>query len=157
MLRTESLSLSGYTYQVTAIPARTGTRVAARLANALAPAVKALPEEGFEMNAEQLAAFIAPILQDPSLGDTLDYLIGVFSAQTTVTDESNNNTQPLARAFDIHFADKYDDMLSWLVFALQLSMSSFFRVARDHAVRAAVAQSNSKSPRSAGTTGSVGA
>ncbi len=157
MLRTESLELNGYRYQVTAIPARLGTRVAARLANALAAGVRSLPEEGFEMNEAQLAAFIGPILQDPGLGDTLDFLIDVFSEQTQVSDLSTGNTVPLKRAFDVHFGDKYDDMLSWLVFALQLSMSSFFRVARDHAARAAAAQSASKSPHSAGTTGNVGA
>lgn len=157
-MKTETLPINGYEYSCGQLPARIGTRVAARLANALAAGVKALPEEGFEMDTAQMVAFIAPILQDPNLGDTLDYLCATFAERTMVRDASSGNEQPLTRIFDAHFADRYDDMLLWLVFALRVSLSSFFRGVRAHVARAvADGKSASKSPASAATTGLAGA
>ncbi len=34
--------------------------------------------------------------------------------------------QPLVAWFDTHFVGKYDEMLAWLVFALEVNFSSFF-------------------------------
>ena len=156
-MKTETLTLNGYEYQVTAIPAREGVRVAARLANALAGAVKELPEDGFELNIGLIVRFIEPILSNPQLGDTLDYLIGVFSNRTVVVNPSNGTSQPLSRSFDVHFSDSYDDLGIWLAFSLKVSMSSFFRGVRGLGVQAAAdAKSRSKSPSSVEQTGKSG-
>ncbi len=157
-MRTESFPLNGYEYTCGQLPARLGVRVAARLANALAAGVKALPEEGFEMDTGQMVSFLAPILQDPDLGDTLDYLCATFAERTMVKDLNTGNEQPLARSFDVHFADRYDDLLLWLVFALRVSMSSFFRGVRGLGAQAAAGvRSVSKSQGSAQPTGNAGA
>lgn len=158
-MRTESLVIGNFEYTCGQLPARKGLRVASRLANALSVGVKALPEEGFEMDVAQMVAFIAPILQNPELGDTLDYLCATFAEGTTVRglDQENGGRQ-LSAMFDVHFADAYDDMLLWLVFALRVSMSSFFRGVRGLGAQAvAGARSASKSPGSAQTTGPAGA
>lgn len=149
--KTEIRQIGECEYQVTAIPAKLGCRVAARLANALAPAAKALPEEGFELSPEQLVRFLEPIFANPELGDLLDYLCTTFAERTVVTD-LNGSQFPLGRIFDTHFADRYDDLIQWLAFSLQVSMSSFFRGARGLAVQAA-AGINLKSPSSAATSG----
>ncbi len=154
----ETLEIGNYAYTCAKLPARKGLRVASRLANALAAGVKALPEEGFEMDVAQMIAFVAPIVQNPDLGDTLEYLCATFAEGTMVRDLGANTEQPLSRIFDVHFQDKYDDMLLWLVFALRVSMSSFFRGVRGLGAQAvAGARSASKSPGSAQPTGPVGA
>lgn len=157
MLKTESLVIGNFEYTCAQLPARKGLRVASRLANALAQGVKSLPEDGFEMDAAQMALFIAPILQDPNLGDTLDYLCATFAEGTQVRELSQEGSRSLASFFDVHFADSYDEMLLWLVFALRVSMSSFFRGVRGLGAQAvAGARSASKSPASPGTTGHAG-
>lgn len=159
MLKTESLVIGQYEYTCAQLPARKGLRVASRLANALAAGVKALPEEGFEMDTAQMVSFISPILQDPNLGDTLDYLCATFAEGTQIRDTAQDGGgRSLSTCFDVHFADSYDDMLLWLVFALRVSMSSFFRGVRGHVARAvADGKSASKSPSSPAKTGPAGA
>lgn len=158
-MKTETLVIGDFEYTCAQLPARKGLRVASKLANALAAGVKALPEEGFEMDVAQMVAFIGPILQNPELGDTLDFLCMTFAEGTQFRpagQESGGRT--LSAAFDAHFADKYDDMILWLVFALRVSMSSFFRGVRGLGAQAvAGARSASKSPGSAQTTGPAGA
>ena len=156
-MKTEKLALSGYEYSCTQLPARVGLRVAARLAQALAPGVKALPEEGFELTS--LAAMLEPVLGNPALCDTVDYLVSIFAERTEVTNLQAGTTQPLARVIDLQFADSYDDMITWLVFSVKLSLSSFFRGARGLAVQVAAAgagKSVSTSPISAPMTGQSG-
>lgn len=158
-MKTESLVIGEHEYTCGQLPARKGLRVASRLANALSAGVKALPEEGFEMDTAQMVSFLAPILQDPNLGDTLDYLCATFAEGTTYRHVSQDaGGRNLLAAFDVHFADRYDEMLLWLVFALRVSMSSFFRGVRGLGAQAvAGVRSASKSPVSAQTTGLAGA
>ncbi len=152
-----TIELGGSSYLCTALPAREGTRVAARLAAALAPGLNALPEEGFEVDPAMVAKILGPIFSDPGLADTLDFLITKFSARTVVTDLSTEKQLPLDRVFDTQFSDNYDLMIEWLLFSVNLSLSSFFRSARALAVRAVAAgKSPSKSPTSAEKTGSAG-
>jgi len=154
----DSREIGDYTYTVTALPAKTGCRVAARLANALAPAAKALPDEGFELEPSQIVKALEPIFTNPELGDLLDYLCATFAERTLLswTDEAGQpRTTPLKNVFDAHFSDRYDDLIAWLVFALQTSMSSFFRSARGLAVQAAAGLSL-KSQSSAAKTGHAG-
>lgn len=158
-MKTESLVIGQYEYTCGQLPAREGLRVASRLANALAAGVKALPEEGFEMDTGQMVSFLAPILQNPELGDTLQFLCDTFAKGTQIRDVSQESGgRRLDQCFDAHFADRYDDLLLWLVFALRVSMSSFFRGVRGLGAQAAAgARSASKSPPSAAKTGPVGA
>ncbi len=158
-MKTESLIIGGYEYTCGQLPARKGLRVASRLANALAAGVKSLPEEGFEMNTGQMVSFLAPILQNPELGDTLDYLCATFAEGTIIKATSQEaGGRQLSDVFDVHFADKYDDMLLWLVFALRVSMSSFFRGVRGLGAQAAAGvRSASKSQGSAAPSGQSGA
>jgi len=160
-MKTEKLELNGRVYTCQQLPARLGLQVASKLANALAPAVKALPEEGFEMNDSQLAAFIEPILSNPELNGTLQFLCSTF-AERTIVDTVNANGQevqfPLGRIFDDHFADSYDDLIAWLVFSLKLSLSSFFRSVRGLvASQKAKTELASKSPNLPATSGPAGA
>lgn len=157
-MKQETLSLNGFDYVCTALPARTGIRVAAKLAAALAPGISELPDEGFEVEPKVLAKMLTPVLTNPDLADTLDYLIATFAERTQVNNVAQERSQPLARVIDTQFDDAYDDMISWLLFSVKLSLSSFFRGARGLGalVAAAGARSVSKSPASPETTGKSG-
>lgn len=153
----ETQQIGDFAYTVTALPAKAGCRVAARLANALAPAAKSLPEEGFEMDAAQIVKMLEPIFGNPDLGDLVDFLCTTFAERTLLDwdDASGHKQVRLDRVFDLHFSDRYDDLIAWLAFALQTSMASFFRSARGLAVQAAAGISL-KSPSSAERTGPAG-
>lgn len=155
-MKQETITLGDFEYKCTALSARAGTRVAARLANALAPAVKALPEDGFELAPTTIAQMIEPVLTNPDLAGTLDFLIDTFGANTMVINPTNGNEQPLMRVFDVQFSDGYDHMISWLVFSVRLSLSSFFRGARGLGALIAQAGLASKSPSPAAQTGKSG-
>ncbi len=154
-MKTETITLGQYELTMTALPARVGVRVAARLTNALAPGVGSLPEDG-NPTVKDIAEALARVAGDPALGDLIDYLIATFGERTQVRNVDTGQTQPLMRAFDVIFSDAYDDMLTWLAASLQLSLSSFLRRARELVAQALAAQSVSKSPNSAAKTGSVG-
>jgi hypothetical protein len=155
--KTETRQIGDFHYTVTALPAKAGCRVAARMAKALAPAAKSLPEEGFELDPAQIVKLLEPIFANPDLGDLVDFLCVTFAERTLLDwdDATGHKQVPLSRVFDQHFSDRYDDLIAWLAFALQTSMSSFFRSARGLAVQAAAGVSL-KSPNSAAKTGPAG-
>jgi|SRR5215204_6295593 len=159
-MKSATTQIGKYEYVVTAVPAKVGVRIASKLANALAPAAKALPEEGFEMDVQAIVRFIEPIISNEDLADLLDYLNATFAERTLIRwidDNGTERTQPLARVFDEHFSDSYDDWIMWLGFALQTSMASFFRGVQGLGELAALGnKSNSKSPSSAAKTGPAG-
>lgn len=157
-LKTDTIELGGMHFVCTALSARVGTRVAAKLINALAPAVKATPFDG-SPNEDDIGAMLAPVLSNPELSSTLDFLIDTFAANTIVQNPAQDGGgQPLPRVFDLQFSDAYDDMIAWLLFSIRLSLASFFRGARSlAALLAAQTGKASKSPSSAETTGQSGA
>lgn len=156
-MKQDTIRLGGFDYVCTALSARVGMRVAAKLANALAPAVKEAPLDGAPSE-DDIGAMLAPILGNPELSGTLDFLIDTFAANTLVQNPAQEGGgQPLPRVFDVQFADAYDDLCTWLLFSIKLSLASFFRGARSlGALLKAQAATTSKSPRSAEQTGQSG-
>lgn len=164
-LKQETIRLGGFDYVCTALTSRVGLRVAARITNALAPALAGAGslehatkgEPGDADALDSLGAMLAPVLSNPALSDTLDYLIDTFAACTLVRASGAEGGQPLDRVLDVQFSDSYDDLLAWLLFSIKLSLSSFFRGARGLGVLLAQAGQASKSPISAEKTGQSGA
>ncbi len=164
-LKQETIRLGGFDYVCTALTSRVGLRVAARITNALAPALAgagslehATKGTDGEDALDSLGAMLAPVLSNPALSDTLDYLIDTFAACTLVrASGAEEGGAPLARTLDVQFSDSYDDLLAWLLFSIKLSLSSFFRGARGLGVLLAQAGQASKSPSSAEKTGQSGA
>lgn len=116
MRKTEKKQIGRHTYHVTQLGARDGARTLARLAKLLGPAFAAM-SDGREAEAlSSLTERIGP--------DDLDTMIDVFAPCTRV--DLAGKMPLLSDIFDAHFIGLYDEMLGWLVFAVQVNFSSIF-------------------------------
>lgn len=126
-MQTTKIQIDEYTYEIGKLGTRAGIRAGALLSNALAPALKKLPEDGF--NPVQIAAAFEPLLANPEIGSTFERLCDMFAAVTVVHGQGPQGPtlQPLPKVFDAHFTDRYDALMVWFWAALRWSMSSFLR------------------------------
>ncbi len=120
--KNESRQIGDCTYEVTQLGGIAGRKVFGRLVKLLGGAVGAL--SGIKENGPDamVAAFksLAENLDD----QTIEYLCTTFDGLTQVHLPSGK-TPNLRDVFDDHFAANYGDMVSWLVFCLEVNFGSF--------------------------------
>ena len=95
------------TYRVTQFGAVQGRKVLARLAKLLVVA-----------KSTDLAQL--------DLESELDYLCETFAPYTEIQRLGDPKRPQLKDEFEEHFIGRYDEMLGWLLFALEVNFSSFF-------------------------------
>jgi hypothetical protein len=48
------------------------------------------------------------------------------STDVVIHDDKGKREPQLSKIFDLHFAGKYDEMLAWLIFCVEVNFGSFF-------------------------------
>jgi len=81
--------------------------------------------------------------------EDMTYVCDAF-AELTVVHQPDGKAPYLKNCFDLHFAGKYDEMIQWLMFCLEINFGSFLDVKSlgDKAI-AVQASSESSSPKAA--------
>src|ERR1700753_1784819 len=131
-------------YRVTLLGAKEGERMAWKLAKLLAPSAAAAADgfasapskpnaaQGEEGVAEMIAMVIGASwgltrlidLVDPAELEAMQLLLAKYTEVELKPDQTPN----LAKVFDDHFAGRYDVLMQWFAFALEVNFSSFFAV-----------------------------
>jgi hypothetical protein len=124
MLDKKSKAIGGHTYEVTQLNALQGRRVFTRFAKIAMPAVAAL--KGGSDSVEEAFTNGLAVFADRITEDDLDFFCDAFAPSTSVKDENTGKAPKLSDVFAVHFAGKYDEMLKWLYFCLEVNFSSFF-------------------------------
>lgn len=127
-------TISGTTYRVHQLGALQGRKVLARLGKVLAV-----------VQSDKLESLLAE--------DEVDYLCDTFGRTTEV--HLGDKWPQLSDVFDEHFAGRYADLLSWLMFALEVNFGSFFTeaVKKLEGFAATVKKSKSESTTPTGGSG----
>jgi hypothetical protein len=120
MLKRETKTIGEHEYAVTQLDAVKGRRVATRIAKILAPVVGAGSAETGDM-AKALQALVAGMTEED-----VDSLCDVFAASTDVQIPGEKRSPKLSAIFALHFAGRYDEMVEWLLFCIEVNFSSFF-------------------------------
>lgn len=109
-------------YEVTQLDAIRGRKVMVRLAKAFAPVLAGgKSADGLARLGEALAN-----ISD----DDVDFLCDTFAPSTSVisTDAQGRRVAPqLSKIFGLHFAGKYDELIQWLYFCLEVNFGSFVK------------------------------
>lgn len=129
-LPVESKMIGEHVYKVTALDALAGRKVMARLLKVLGPAMAGLSKpEGKEEPGSRAAQAFADVLSRVTEED-VEALCNAFAPSTEVSAGAYGDKSPrLQGIFAVHFAGRYDELLQWLVFCLQVNFGSVFRVA----------------------------
>lgn len=120
MRETKTLTLGAQSYRVTQLGALAGRKVLLRAGRLVGAAI---------VGQHDVETFLRVMLEGIS-DDDLDFACGEFAKVTTiiqVLQDSKKSTIeiPLSDAFDDHFANKYGDMIRWLVFCFKFNFESF--------------------------------
>jgi hypothetical protein len=110
--KSQSRSIGGKQYTVRQMGAKQGSRMLVRLMRVVA--------NGLDGGKVSLAA-IADGLDDDMFIKLVDEL-----APTTEVDLGDGRVLTFDKVLDLQFAGQYQDMLEWLVFALEVNYSDFF-------------------------------
>lgn len=132
----QSRTIDGVTYLVTPLPAGVALRMAARVLKMAAPAFS---DVGSLVKASQAVTSALEALASGLLADldeeVLTWCASEFAKVTQY--EVNGARLALADSFDLHFQGRFTSMLSWLVFAAQVTFPFVAKAAPAPAVAAA--------------------
>lgn len=112
--------IDGHHYRVTPLGARRGAKVARRLVKVLAPLASSSKASLDQLDSDAISA-VANALSDEDLDFVLD-----ACAEGTELSGTGEEWTGLARVFDLHFAGRYQAMMTWLGFALKVNYPDFF-------------------------------
>lgn len=117
---TKKKRIGAFTYHVTQLDAKSGSRALLRLLKIAGPALEAGEKGGETAAGTKLVEMLSE--------KDFDYFCELLAGQTTVTGGSyDEDAEPaLDNLFDQHFASNYLDMFAWLAFALEVNFGSFF-------------------------------
>lgn len=114
-------------YEVTLLDARTGYRLGLKITKALARGARKGGELDDVKGGETLrVAMLGKVIQGLANAieslpeEDLTHVIETF-AKTTSIRMGENSAPPLSKVFDLHFAGKYDEMLQWIEFCLEVN------------------------------------
>ncbi len=124
MLKVESKDIGGHTYKVRQLVATKGRLVLLTLARIAGPAAATAA------TAKDKDAVVGQVIQTVLTSLTADdfsSLCNTFAESTDVLieDEKGRREPKLSNIFDLHFAGRYEVMLAWLVFCVEVNFSSF--------------------------------
>jgi len=118
-LKSETKTIGGYTYKVTALNAVDGRKVFVRMTKAVGPAIAAA-SDGNE------AAALGVLIDGLNEAD-LDFFCEKFAEVTEVWGgDYGDKGRTLKNVFMSHFSANYFEMCEWLAFAFEVNYSSFF-------------------------------
>lgn len=115
MIKTESKTIEGTTYDVSQLDASTGSKMLVRLGKLIGPVLIELAKG----NEADLGAALANI----SDAD-LDIINDTF-AKATVVHLGGDQAPQLSRVFATHFAGNYGAMFEWLKFSVEVNYGNF--------------------------------
>ncbi len=124
MLKVESKDISGHTYKVRQLVATKGRLVLLTLARIAGPAA------AMAASAKNKEAVIGPVIEAVLSNLTPEDFTSVCntfaeSTDVVIDDEKGRREPKLSNIFDLHFAGRYEVMLEWLVFCVEVNFSSF--------------------------------
>lgn len=116
--KTESKVIGDFEYEVTQMGAVQGRKVFARLAKTIGPLLAA--SAGAKPDLEKIFGDMLGNIE-PEL---VDFVCDSFAPFTTVTMQDGKKPR-LSDIFDMHFAGNYQDMVNWIMFAMQVNFKTF--------------------------------
>jgi hypothetical protein len=141
MRETKTLSLGPSNYQVTQLGALAGSKVLLRAGRLVGSAIT---------GRQDVESFLREILGGISDED-LDFVRNEFAKNTVILQTLADNKQsiiklPMAENLDDHFANRYGDMIRWLVFCFKFNFESFLAEVGDLLPQGAATAKGSESP-----------
>lgn len=124
---TKTIGERGYSYTVQQFGAREGGRMLVRLGKLLGKPVGDAVSAGESLQLETVGRVISG-LADSITEQDFDQLVDAFSKRTKVTGgEYGSKTIPLSTegVLDLHFAGAYGELVSWLMFAIEVNYADF--------------------------------
>ena len=127
MLPQKTKTIGAHEYKVRMLPATKGRVVMLTLARVLGPAAGVAATAKGGDNAALLEPLFKSVLQGLT-ADDLNAVCNIFADSTDVVihDDKGKREPQLSKIFDLHFAGKYDEMLAWLIFCVEVNFGSFF-------------------------------
>lgn len=124
MLKVVSKTIGGTEYKVRQLVATQGRLVMLSLGRILGPAAAAAASS--KDKSEVMPAMIEAVLTNITPEDFTS-LCNTFAESTDVVidDEKGRREPKLSKVFDLQFAGKYDEMIAWLVFCVEVNFGSF--------------------------------
>lgn len=161
-LDTRSRTIAGTAYRVTQLGALEGTTLLVRLVKLLGPGVGSFiggagrgalnPASGAD---SVLAVGTGEAIHELCArldAAELASIIHIFAVQTVVV-VSREQEPRLSDLFDDHFAGRYDAMLAWLRWCLEVNFASFFGAAGETGLLARIVKGLSTLQSPSGSTG----
>lgn len=127
--------IGDYTYRIKPLGVGKGKALLVRLARATGPALAAAIDgvgAGAGSLAQLPAGVLGPAIKEFAAGlneEDLDYAVEALAAETEVS--SGGEWAQLGPLVEYHFRGAYDELLRWLVFALEVNYGSFLRAVGD--------------------------
>lgn len=133
----KSEPIDGFVYEVHQLPATKGEAIGAELVALIAPMIGALVGEGkAEAKIENVGELDLRALGLHAASDVFAKFISspklieirkLMAKHTEIWGEGFGDAgAPLERNYDDHFAGRYDAMIAWFLFALEVNFSGFF-------------------------------
>ena len=135
--KVKSEPIDGFEYEVLQLPATKGEEIGAELVAMVLPMLGALAGEGsgkvdvqnigeLDIRALGLKA-AADVFADKLTAPRLREIRKVMAAHTDIYGEGFGDAgAPLSKHYDDHFAGRFDAMLEWFLFALEVNFKGFF-------------------------------
>jgi hypothetical protein len=135
--KVKSDEIDGFVYEVHQLPATKGEEIGAELVAMVLPMLGALAGEGngkvnvgsvgdLDLRALGLKA-TAEVFADKLTAPRLREIRAIMAAHTDIYGEGFGDAgAPLRLQYDEHFAGRYDAMLEWFAFALEVNFRGFF-------------------------------
>jgi hypothetical protein len=133
----KSEPIDGFVYEVHQLPATKGEEIGAELMAMMLPMIGALAGEGnssvevksvgdLDLRALGLKA-AAEVIAASLAGKQLRVIRALMAEHTEIFGEGFGDAgAPMSRNFDDHFAGRYDAMIEWFLFALEVNFGGFF-------------------------------
>ncbi len=132
----KSEPIDGFVYEVHQLPATKGEEIGAELVAMVVPMLGALAGEGkgvkidgvgdLDLEALGLKA-AAEVFATSITSPKLRNIRQLMAAHTEIYGEGFGDAgAPLSRNYDDHFAGRYDAMIEWFLFALEVNFRDFF-------------------------------
>jgi hypothetical protein len=135
--KVKSEPIDGFVYEVTQLPATKGEEIGADLIGMVMPLLGALAGEGSgEISIESVSDLdlralglkaAADVFADKLTGPRLREIRKIMAEHSEIYGDGFGDAgAPLSRNYDDHFAGRYDAMLEWFLFSLEVNFSGFF-------------------------------
>ncbi len=127
-IKNETRTIGEHEYTVYQLGAKEGREILRRLVKVLGASFDVVAREwgtgGFTSNLPAMARGAVAVVENLEGPDLVAFCDAFGKSSTVRLGEKNPK---VADVFDLHFAGNYDEMVLWLVFALEVNYAGFFR------------------------------